>query len=156
MTTSSRRALLAAACGTCAATLTGCAYGSGRAAAAQHTSNQPTPSPPNTNPPTPTSTAPTPPPGALAAAADIPVGGGTVLPGQDVVVTQPEPGRFRAFSATCTHQGCTVNAVTDGVIVCPCHGGTFDLVDGAAVAGPPTEPLPERAIRVEDGWFVPA
>ena len=43
--------------------------------------------------------------GGLARTSDIPVGGGAVFAEQDIVVTQPEAGQFRAFSATCTHQG---------------------------------------------------
>ena len=43
------------------------------------------------------------------AAADVPVGGGTILADQQVVVTQPEKGTYKAFTAICTHQGCTVN-----------------------------------------------
>jgi Rieske Fe-S protein len=47
----------------------------------------------------------------LAAEADIPVGGGTVFKAEKVVVTQPESGRFQAFTAVCTHQGCIVKEV---------------------------------------------
>jgi hypothetical protein len=35
----------------------------------------------------------------LAAVPDVPVGGGVVLVDWDVVVTQPVPGTFKAFSA---------------------------------------------------------
>ena len=49
----------------------------------------------------------------------VPVGGGVVLEDAEVVVTQPEARKFHAFSAVCTHKGCTVNKVADGVIECP-------------------------------------
>ena len=55
---------------------------------------------------------------------------------KDVVVTQPTAGEFKAFSATCTHQGCKVKSVADGVIVCPCHGSKFAIADGSVAAGP--------------------
>ncbi len=48
---------------------------------------------------------------ALGATADIPVGGGKIFNDQKVVVTQPEAGQFKAFSAVCTHQGCIVSSV---------------------------------------------
>jgi Rieske Fe-S protein len=87
--------------------------------------------------------------GALAATADIPVGGGTVFKDQKVVVTQPTAGDFKAFSASCTHQGCAVSGVADGVIDCPCHGSKFKIEDGSVTAGPATKPLPEVQIKVE-------
>lgn len=86
---------------------------------------------------------------AVAAVADVPVGGGVVLAAQDLVVTQPVAGTFKGFSATCTHQGCTVNEVTDGTINCPCHGSRFAVADGAPTAGPASSPLPERAVAVQ-------
>ena len=87
--------------------------------------------------------------GAVAAVADVPVGGGIVLAAQDLVVTQPVAGTFKGFSATCTHQGCTVNEVADGTINCPCHGSRFAVADGAPTAGPADTPLPEKAVVVQ-------
>ncbi|MFI5686459.1 Rieske (2Fe-2S) protein [Streptomyces sp. NPDC051636] len=85
----------------------------------------------------------------LAATGDIPVGGGKVLKDRKVVVTQPEKGEFKAFSAICTHQGCTVDRVADGTIDCPCHGSRFHIADGAVAHGPATRPLPAKDIKVD-------
>ncbi|MFJ4827444.1 Rieske (2Fe-2S) protein [Streptomyces bacillaris] len=87
----------------------------------------------------------------LAKTADIPEGGGMVFAAQKVVVTQPRAGEFKAFSATCTHQGCAVKDVTDNVITCPCHNSTFDAATGSPTGGPATQPLPAREISVEGG-----
>jgi Rieske Fe-S protein len=84
----------------------------------------------------------------LASTGDIPVGGGTVFANQKVVVTQPTPGTFEAFSAICTHQGCTVNKVDSGTIDCPCHGSKFAIADGSVVHGPASRPLPKRQVTV--------
>ena len=84
----------------------------------------------------------------LAAVADVPVGGGVVLADRDVVVTQPVSGTFKAFSATCTHQGCAVSEVANGTINCPCHGSRFTVADGSVAAGPATKPLPEKTVAV--------
>lgn len=88
------------------------------------------------------------PAGALASTSEIPVGGGTVFADRDIVVTQPAAGEFRAFSATCTHQGCPVTEVSDGTINCNCHGSKFAVADGSVVDGPADTPLPERGIAV--------
>jgi Rieske Fe-S protein len=88
---------------------------------------------------------------ALARAADIPVGGGKVLPDQRVVITQPEAGTIKCFSAVCTHQGCTVTEVKDGTINCPCHGSRFKVADGSVVNGPAAQPLAPVAVRVDAG-----
>ncbi|CAM5603163.1 Rieske (2Fe-2S) protein [Streptomyces griseomycini] len=84
----------------------------------------------------------------LAATADIPEGGGKVFADRKVVVTQPTAGEFKAFSATCTHQGCAVKSVADGVINCPCHNSNFSITDGSVKSGPATEPLPSVQITV--------
>jgi Rieske Fe-S protein len=92
--------------------------------------------------------------GALVATADVPVGGGVILEAEKVVVTQPTEGTFRAFSAVCTHQACTVASVRDGLISCPCHGSTYDVTDGSVQNGPATRPLKEIAVTVEGDQVV--
>jgi nitrite reductase/ring-hydroxylating ferredoxin subunit len=86
---------------------------------------------------------------ATVAATDVPVGGGTILTDQKVVVTQPEKGTYKAFTAVCTHQGCTVNKVIGGKIVCPCHGSTFSITDGSPQGGPAQSALAEKKVSVE-------
>ncbi|MFJ4877749.1 Rieske (2Fe-2S) protein [Streptomyces sp. NPDC088745] len=90
-------------------------------------------------------------PAPLAATSDIPVGGGKVFKDEKIVVTQPEAGSFKAFSATCTHAGCSVADVTGGTINCPCHGSKYRVADASVAGGPAPSPLPPRAITVENG-----
>ena len=85
---------------------------------------------------------------SLASTSDIPVGGGEVFADQNVVVTQPQAGTFKAFSAVCTHQGCTVSKVASGTIDCSCHGSKFAIADGSVVNGPALRPLEERQVTV--------
>lgn len=93
--------------------------------------------------------------GDLAKAADIPVGGGKVFESAKVVITQPTEGDFKAFSAVCTHQGCTVTSVEGGTINCSCHGSKFDIASGEVKNGPATSPLPSKSVTVgADGLSV--
>jgi Rieske Fe-S protein len=85
----------------------------------------------------------------LASTDEIPVGGGKIFKDEEVVVTQPEQGQFKAFSAICTHQRCTVASVSDGTINCVCHGSKFRIADGSVAHGPATRPLPAEQITVE-------
>lgn len=84
----------------------------------------------------------------LLKSSDVPVGGGTVLKEEKLVVTQPTAGSFRCFTAVCTHQGCLVNKVEAGTIDCPCHGSKYQVADGAVAHGPATRPLAEKKITV--------
>jgi Rieske Fe-S protein len=84
----------------------------------------------------------------LGSTSQVPVGGGKIFPAAAVVVTQPAAGSFRAFSSTCTHQGCTVSKVENGLIKCPCHGSQFSIADGSVHAGPAPRPLPAKAVTV--------
>lgn len=85
----------------------------------------------------------------LGSTSDIPIGGGVVFAELGVVVTQPSKGDIRAFSAICTHRGCTVGSVDNGTIICPCHGSTFSSGDGSVIQGPAEDPLPTRQVIVD-------
>ncbi|NWF28638.1 Rieske (2Fe-2S) protein [Streptomyces sp. PKU-EA00015] len=138
-----RRSVLAAGAAGAVALVTGCGEGDGGDAS--------TPQDPAEGATTPTDGASAPAPAGeeLARTADIPVGGGTVFKEQEVVVTQPAAGQFKAFSAICTHQRCTVGSVSDGLINCPCHNSKFRIEDASVAAGPATRPLPAKQITVE-------
>ena len=60
--------------------------------------------------------------------------------GQRVIVLQAEE-QLCAFSAKCTHEGCTITYLPgQSVMWCPCHDGRFDLA-GRVLSGPPPRPL---------------
>jgi len=76
--------------------------------------------------------------------------------GNPAVLVHLDNGDFVAYSAVCTHQGCTV-AYQGGELACPCHGSVYDPAHGAAVvAGPAPRPLPEVPVKVEGGEVVRA
>jgi len=89
---------------------------------------------------------------ALASTSDVPVGGALAVTvgGAQLLVTQPEEGTFAAFSAICTHEGCTVGP-GDGELLCPCHASRYDLATGAVLGGPAPAPLPEVPVTVDGG-----
>jgi Rieske Fe-S protein len=129
-----RRRLLAGALGVGAATVVLAACGSGDSNASSEPSQAPD------EQPAPGATTAS---GVIVAAADVPVDGGAVeiVDDRKVIVTQPEAGTFKGFSAVCPHQGCTVAGVQDGAIVCPCHGSRFDTSTGDVLQGPANAPL---------------
>jgi nitrite reductase/ring-hydroxylating ferredoxin subunit len=90
----------------------------------------------------------------LAKTSDIPVGGGKVFTDDKIVVTQPKNGEFRAFSAICTHRGCTVDSVSDGTINCPCHGSKYSITNASVVAGPAPRALAEKSVKVEGNKII--
>ena len=178
---SSRRTLLACAGATCAAALAGCARGSsgnggmaasqpaqgnsatvpaewasraaagldqailGQPASGQTASGQSSsPQPASGQPP------------SLALTSDVPVGGGKILADKKIVITQPRAGSFEAFTAVCTHQGCTVSSVSGGTVNCPCHGSKFSIANGSVVTGPAASALAPVSIKVQGTSIVQA
>lgn len=62
-----------------------------------------------------------------------------------------------AFSAICTHLGCTIYAqLSDtGMLHCPCHGSVFNpREDAKVVQGPASRPLPSLPIAIADNGSI--
>jgi Rieske Fe-S protein len=64
------------------------------------------------------------------------------------ILIEKTPGEFRAYTAVCTHLGCTVQFDKSAHrIWCACHNGYYDL-EGRNVAGPPPRPLKPFTVQV--------
>ena len=61
-----------------------------------------------------------------------------------------------AYSAICTHQGCTVEYLKAGKkLVCPCHRASFDPFNGGKViSGEAKGPLAKINVSIKSGWVV--
>ena len=89
----------------------------------------------------------------IGVSTDFPAGQGKVVPVNDkpVIVVNTTQGGLKAFSAICTHLGCIVEWDQQRqFILCPCHDGRFNPLNGAVISGPPPAPLAELALTVED------
>lgn len=86
---------------------------------------------------------------AVAKLSDIPVGGTAkaTLNGAPILLAQPTAGKVVAFSAVCTHQGCTV-APAGNEFDCPCHGSRFAAATGDVLGGPAPSPLHKLTVTV--------
>jgi cytochrome b6-f complex iron-sulfur subunit len=94
--------------------------------------------------------------GALVELSKVPVGGAVSAKspdGKPVIVAQPSQGKAVAFSAKCTHMGCTV-APQGAKLQCPCHGSQFDALTGKVLHGPAQRPLSAFPVKVEGGTVV--
>jgi Rieske Fe-S protein len=52
-----------------------------------------------------------------------------------MLVVRNDATTVTAFTATCTHQQCTVNTFQGGTFQCPCHGSQYNA-SGAVTRGP--------------------
>jgi ubiquinol-cytochrome c reductase iron-sulfur subunit len=77
---------------------------------------------------------------------------------------EPRPGRadwtvedIVAYSKLCTHVGCPVGLYQAalGLLLCPCHQSTFDVMEGARpVFGPAARSLPQLPLDLDDEGFI--
>lgn len=94
---------------------------------------------------------------AIVKVADFPVGSTmpfTANDGNPAILFRTNAGVF-AYSAICTHQGCTV--AYDGLshsMNCPCHGAKFDAASGAVLAGPAPTPLSKISVQISGANIV--
>lgn len=84
---------------------------------------------------------------------DIPLGKSTTIQfgRYPAIVIHTNEG-LKAYSAVCTHFACITKWEEElGQIVCPCHEGYFDPLDGSVISGPPPSPLEPLEVTVTDG-----
>jgi nitrite reductase/ring-hydroxylating ferredoxin subunit len=89
----------------------------------------------------------------IASLSSLPVGSTTVFQypdaHDDCILVRTAADQLLAYGQKCTHLSCAVIPdVKDGVIRCPCHEGSFDLLTGQKRAGPPPRPLPRVTLSV--------
>jgi thiosulfate dehydrogenase [quinone] large subunit len=90
----------------------------------------------------------------LGSGSQLPAGAGATytdpVSGEPDILIRGADGGLTAFSAVCTHAGCTVG-YENGVIVCPCHGGEYNPETGAVIAGPPPAGLEPKKVLESGG-----
>ena len=88
--------------------------------------------------------------GPLAKLSDIKVGEAISATGPDgakIIIARPTQTTVAAFSAICTHQGCTV-APAGKELDCPCHGSVYNATTGEVINGPAPRPLAKVNVAV--------
>jgi thiosulfate dehydrogenase [quinone] large subunit len=75
--------------------------------------------------------------------------------GAPSVLFRTQKGVF-AYSAICTHEGCTVNySAASKTLKCPCHQAEFDPnKSGQVVNGPAKTPLGKVKVAIQGAWVV--
>lgn len=68
---------------------------------------------------------------------------------EPAILIHTAKGKYVAFTAVCTHLGCTVQYRSDlHEIWCPCHNGKYSLT-GRNISGPPPRPLTAYEVHVQ-------
>ncbi len=90
----------------------------------------------------------------VASLDDLPEGGllGVDLGERRIVLAHVE-GQVYALDGICSHQDADLagGSLYEECLMCPVHGGEFDVRSGEAITTPATEPLATHEVRVEDG-----
>ena len=69
---------------------------------------------------------------------------------KNTVALARQGSSIQAYSAVCTHLGCTVGVWRDGAMYCPCHNSKFDAFgEGKVIAGPAPRALPALPVKLE-------
>lgn len=96
---------------------------------------------------------------AIAAISDLNVGSALSIKlatGDPGILIRTDTDVVCAFSAVCTHEGCTVNYDSGSKeLICPCHGARFDpLQNGKAIGGPTRTPLTELPVKISGEYII--
>jgi cytochrome b6-f complex iron-sulfur subunit len=68
-----------------------------------------------------------------------------------IVVVRTADDSLVGLSAVCTHLNCVLTwDSAEGILLCPCHDGSFDI-NGNVLGGPPPRPLERYRVEVRLG-----
>lgn len=89
----------------------------------------------------------------VAAVDEVPVGGAVSFsyPGANdhCLLIRADAEHFVAYNQLCSHLSCAVIPDVDrGLLLCPCHNGSFDLASGRPRSGPPRRALPRVLVEI--------
>lgn len=71
--------------------------------------------------------------------------------GDPAIVVHTSGSQYYAYDAVCTHAGCTVEYDPQSrMLVCPCHGATYDPTrEAQVVSGPAPSPLSRLPMTID-------
>ena len=70
---------------------------------------------------------------------------------QNILLHRTNETTVVAFSAICTHRGCTIDGVSPARFDCQCHGSSFDSNTGSVLNGPALRALAPLTVEIHDG-----
>jgi nitrite reductase (NADH) small subunit/3-phenylpropionate/trans-cinnamate dioxygenase ferredoxin subunit len=72
------------------------------------------------------------------------------LDGEQVVLANVD-GQIYAFGGACTHKGGPLGEgeLEGDTVICPLHGGEFNVKSGEAISPPPESSIPSYQVQVE-------
>lgn len=98
---------------------------------------------------------------AQAAAKTVKLGKATAIPVKGaksyyagssyILVTQPKPGVYKAFSGVCTHEAVNIGNIDGTNLVCSQHGASFDTTTGKVTGGPAPTGLKKYPLMLKSG-----
>ena len=90
---------------------------------------------------------------AIAQLSNLKVGEGfnfTANDGTGAILFKTKDEKVYALSRICTHQGCSVDFdLAQNKLICPCHGATYETVDGNVISGPTMKNLKKINVKID-------
>ena len=74
----------------------------------------------------------------------------TANDGTDAILFKSKDEKVYALSRICTHEGCSVNFdLAQNKLICPCHGATYETVEGNVISGPTQRNLKKINVKID-------
>jgi Rieske Fe-S protein len=74
----------------------------------------------------------------------------TAIDGTDAILFKTKDEKVYALSRICTHEGCSVDFdLAQNKLICPCHGATYEALDGNVISGPTQRSLKKINVKID-------